>query len=440
MRPSFCAILIESQRFLTQHTIKALPFPATSANQTFAIPDLPPPRPRRRLPAGAAKSGIPILSAAGVDQPRPAAPVRRPMMRNESAATLFFGPKIDSRSRTNSEVSDSKAESLPRPKMASRHSGDGSNPWTHIQAKQYDSPDSSPSRSIPSHPSDSDEEMIDVGVNSSFQFSVTSGTPSPPSAKAKVFIASKFKPRDLSDDEDAFVTTGYTLGRSASMHIMPASSSSTSSFSDCDDELVTPGVGPMLGSGWPGPDFASNGSLGSSHSQSGDDVEAFIRKTLASARKVSQDNQGGTKKAPGTPVKKTRTFLPIQRPWQSAVANKVGKAPEFAPKKKGAPRKSMPATYGRQAGHSLLDDGSDTEEEEAESPSFRRPRYPALGLGRPSPATPESGNPALQRTRWLMRRSSSGAFSSSSDSSNFPTPTRKTSRGRYPEFLRTLSF
>ncbi|KAF8452434.1 hypothetical protein L210DRAFT_2034118 [Boletus edulis BED1] len=92
---------------------------------------------------------------------------------------------------------------------------------------------------------------------------------------------------------------------------------------------------------------------------------------------------------------------------------------------KNGPRKSLPAAFpllGFKKGADLQ--GSDEDEDEMNSPSTRKEasKYEGLGLGRP----PVSCGPAgpVERTRWLMRRSSSGAFSSGSEAS-LATPTRR---------------
>ena len=67
-----------------------------------------------------------------------------------------------------------------------------------------------------------------------------------------------------------------------------------------------------------------------------------------------------------------------------------------------------------------MDVDAEGEDEEA-SPSMRRDiKYDGLGMGRPG------ARPGTDVKGWLMRRSSSGAFSSGSDhtSSTAATPTR----------------
>jgi mitosis inhibitor protein kinase SWE1 len=169
--------------------------------------------------------------------------------------------------------------------------------------------------------------------------------------------------------------------------------------------------------------------------EGGVDVDSFILRTLAAGSKAAQD---GPKKIPGTPVKKSKTsHLAGERPWQSAAAaNKVGLGfgSDFGAKggKKGfmMPRKSLPAAFASlgQGKKGRVDISADDTDEEGEenSPSTRKEKgaYNGLGLGKPSVE-------GLPRTSWLMKRSSSGAFSSSSETSigAVGTPTRTHGRG-----------
>ena len=86
----------------------------------------------------------------------------------------------------------------------------------------------------------------------------------------------------------------------------------------------------------------------------------------------------------------------------------------------------VPGTVNHRESRDKFGD-TDTEEEEY-SPSTRRGKegYGGLGLGMPPPPTGFKNNGSvLPRNRWLMRRSSSGAFSSGSDSASLSsTPTR----------------
>ena len=160
--------------------------------------------------------------------------------------------------------------------------------------------------------------------------------------------------------------------------------------------------------------------------EAGVDVDAFIIRTLAAA---SKGPHLPPKRIPGTPVKKTRmSYFGHERPWQSAVAPKVGLRNDFDfNKKKKVPRKSLPAVFPPTGARPSCDQTTDSEDDQ-ESPITRREKYATLGLGQPSCKNAVSGIP---RSRWLMRRSSSGAFSSGSDSASLAnTPTRSKGTGK----------
>ncbi|THV02400.1 hypothetical protein K435DRAFT_775597 [Dendrothele bispora CBS 962.96] len=379
---------------------------------------------------------------------------RAPFARVDSA-TFFFGPLVSDtasppsgfRQRASASISSNNATDLnlspvSRPKMMNRHSyaGSGSSQaWTSIQSRSSaTSPQSSPTHVTGDtehyETEDDDEMMVDVEedvelpANSSFNFSLTEDTFSPPrrSGRPSDAISKKCGTRDsgivVSDDEDGMLTFsgGSTSNSSDHLSVMPGASTSVGSiYSDGDDEdgLVTPGVGPRSLSGWPDA-IIVNGDEDSSSVPNGQDVDAFILRTLAAASKAVPE----VKKAPGTPVKKAKiSYMSGKRPWQSAVAHKVGLGIED--KKGKAPRKSMPAVFpplGRRSGR--LGDTTDSDSDCDESPSNRKDKYLGIGLGRPTVPSPKNG---VSRTRWLMRRSSSGAFSSSSESmSVMGTPTR----------------
>jgi len=262
---------------------------------------------------------------------------------------------------------------------------------------------------------DSDEDMFFGGpTESSFMFNVTGGTPSPISKKseAQVELPKKYKPRDsgivLSDDDDIGAGKAY-------LNVMPkASRSDGSIYSDGDEGLVTPGAGPSPVSGWPEAavvvnsffDEMSENVVG--HGESELNVDEFILRTLAAGAKGPQE---GAKKVPGTPVKKVKTtHFGGERPWQSAVANKVGFGVELGGR--NGPRKSLPAAFPMD----MNVDDSEGEGEEI-SPSMRRP-----AASMKENVRDDSTN--LPRARWLMRRSSSGAFSSSESSVGTPTGLR----------------
>jgi len=262
---------------------------------------------------------------------------------------------------------------------------------------------------------------------SSFILNVTADTPS----TTKTTLQLKYRPRDsgvvISDDDVGLALPNSKLLKRGDLScLVPRSSTSVSSvFSDNDESLVTPEVAPESGFHWPDANVFvrgadDNGSRANYESlESGVDVDAFIMNTLASAANGPHEI---TKKIPGTPVKKNRTtFLGRDRPWQSVIASKVGPRLDFSETK--APRKSLPAVIPinpRQDGQSV--DSSDSEEEQ-DSPSTRRnANYGKLGRGH-APL-------ALTRTRWFMRRSSSGAFSSSGESGSMSmTPTRSKTAG-----------
>ncbi|KAA1471705.1 hypothetical protein DENSPDRAFT_880701 [Dentipellis sp. KUC8613] len=270
--------------------------------------------------------------------------------------------------------------------------------------------------------------------DTSFSFSLTASTPSPRGKAGVPKLEKKYKPRDsgvvLSEDEEhyggAMATAardgarnmGMGLGRSGSVSlVMPPASTSVSTIASSDQELVTPGFGPSLESGWP-----SFGSMSSSdsfplagvHVES--DVDAFIVKTLVEA----QNRDAQPKRPPGTPQKRAR--IAAARPWQSAVASKVGFdfGEEEAEggkggKKKGKPRKSLPAAFpmlgtAKKGKKGFGRGGDSSDEDDAPGDRKEKPKYEGLGLGRPSAG--KGG-----RASWLLRRSSSGAISTTSGGS-----------------------
>ncbi len=184
-------------------------------------------------------------------------------------------------------------------------------------------------------------------------------------------------------------------------------------------------------------------------------------RTLAAGSKPPPKN--GDMRPPGTPVKKLKTTHLMDRPWQSAVASKIG-FPEFDEAQrleklgKPKPRKSLPAVFPlgtrpkteRPRKDALnfgvappppppllptlnvvtMDVEGDVDEEG--SPTFRRDgKYDGLGLGRPAAAFGKLGSEGKGKPSWLMRRSSSGAFSSGSETctSGTATPTRLFPKG-----------
>lgn len=289
-----------------------------------------------------------------------------------------------------------------------------------------------------------DEDMFFEGgelpADSSFVFSVTEGTPSPRRMPSNEALPKKFKSRDsgvMLSDDDEFVPMAaerYAGG----LLTVPQASASVSTLGSNDDEsgLITPCFGPSASSSWPVPDIAD--PTGNDDGGQGG-VDAFIMRTLAAVAKKPADTAvvvGEGKKPPGTPVKKVKTSnlsTGGTRPWQTAVAQKVGL--NFDLLKSGKPRKSLPAVFANVKDKAqLLKDDSDSDSEDEFSPSTRKAgKYEGLGLGRP---TLEPGAPFAQRTKFLMRRSSSGALSTGSEAS-LGTPTRQ-GRGKPHQFLSQL--
>ncbi|KAI5123074.1 hypothetical protein M0805_000508 [Coniferiporia weirii] len=385
--------------------------------------------------------------------------VRPEVDRIASSATLFFGPSIVNPSsnasrRDSAEArlgSDRSSHQLPPSTPAKSGDINDDDPFSPI------SPDTSFTSAFPK-PSE---------ASSSFAFSVTADSPSPRSR-----IPTKFKkPRDsgvvLSDDEadDILqpVLLQSTLSRPDPLRrpharalTFPQPSTSYSISSEAtllDDSLVTPSNEQSKDSVWP--DSSLDISL----------VDEFIVKTLEAGTK---DGGGAEKRVPNTPQKRTKTAflgLPVHRPWASAIPNKLARLPLFDEKLSGpnfgtvtdsggnagdlsVPRKGLgPNNKPRQScpgdlkfpsidehlancGNRTKSGGSSTSELD-NSPSrakFNHPRhrtYGDVGLGRPTAK--------LNGTQFLMRRSSSGAFSTTSDASdgsNLGTPTRK----RHSEF------
>ncbi|KAJ3492290.1 hypothetical protein NLJ89_g11257 [Agrocybe chaxingu] len=430
----------------TAHRGRASPASVSSSSEAGS------PRPRRR-----------ISGSLTATRPHPL-PFRPPLSRIDSvsSATLFFGPAISAAPKTADSTTSSNggsrtdtnlSASTPapasrqlssRPNPTNRHSyaGPGSsrndlNLWRTFQARDVSpSPRSSPfSPHARNRSTDlEDEDMFFAGEDTSFRLNVTKHTPSP----AKAALPMKHKLRDslALSDEDEVPSMGSSLGIGGEfLNAMPKASTSVTSITS-DEGLVTPGVGPDGFSGWPtGPVYINQQDT---HPYGGEriDVDDFIMKTLAAASKGSNM----PKKAPGTPVKKARmSYFGNERPWQSAVASKVGLRDDCEFKQ--MPRKSLPAAFPPMGakGAKLSDyQPTDTEDEEEYSPSTRRcdNRYTGLGLGQPTQA--KNGVPA-SFSRWLVRRSSSGAFSSGSDSASLSnTPTRAKGIGELIHSMRNV--
>ena len=407
-------------------------FPGT-ANRGHASPASSPdtgsPRTRRRTSGNATQ--LPQIF-----------PPRAPLSRIESgsSATLFFRSptppaQTSARSRTNTNLSAATPAPVlrrqnTRGNLTNRHSYAGPESsanalhvWSAFQTRNVSpSPRSSPCRvENDSHHRDTDmeaDEDMFFGPDSSFVLNVTSETPSP---QSKTALPVKFQHRNsvlVSDEEDMLSTGSSTVGDF--LQAMPKASISVTSI--CSDEgLKTPGTAPE--SDWPtaaiyvdaGDDQHPYGLT----SEAGVDVDAFIIRTLAAASKGPHL----PKRIPGTPVKKIRmSYFGNERPWQSAVASKIGLRDDCDfNKMKKLPRKSLPAAFPPTGAKPSCDQTTDSEDEQ-ESPITGRKKYSNLGLGQPSGKNAISGIP---RSRWLMRRSSSGAFSSGSDSASLAnTPTR----------------
>ncbi|CAL1715614.1 unnamed protein product [Somion occarium] len=222
------------------------------------------------------------------------------------------------------------------------------------------------------------------------------------------------------------------------------------------EALVPPSFGPSAGSGWPNVgiynlDEDENGHFGALGGERS--VDAFIMCTLTAGAKLSKGE--AAKRPPGTPVKRVKMSHIIDRLWQSAVASKI-RFPDFddphgagvKAAKKEKLRKSLPAAFPvtmkparteHQRRDALnfsstglnMEVDADGDDEKASLTMGRDARYEGLGLGRPAVhPMAHPGTDVKGRTSWLMRRSSSGAFSSGSETSTAATPTRLTYKGK----------
>lgn len=383
----------------------------TSASSTSSVEAGSPP-PRRRL-----RSGTAARSQLQASQ--------RQLSRHDSA-TLFFGPTIGQPEPRKKKASDAMSIDIPsasfsRPKTTARHSRDGA-AGSSRRASDLE-----------------EERFFSSPPDPSFIFGA-SGSPAKKRPEALEKLQTKFRPRDsgimVGDDSDEEFSQSVTRLQKPELIIPRASGSlsSVQSESDCE-ALVTPCFGPGPESGWPSIGIANidDGPLGNADSG----VDAFIIRTLASGAKLSAHVPGEAKKAPGTPVKKMKTSHLIQRPWQSAIASKItyldfDEAREGGGKdKRSKPRKSLPAafpTLGRDVPRRR--NFARAQEEEEASPTTRKDgnKYGGIGLGRPSaPWFAKNGGDPM--ARWMSRRSSSGAFSSCSETSSMATPTRAPMKG-----------
>ena len=357
---------------------------------------------------------------------------RRPIQRHtsNSSASLFFGPSIpgpEVNSPTRPTLRQNHSVHRTQLKMGNRHTYSGNDIRESWEATPSKSP---PFNALPNH-SEEDTDIDDFfsgPSDSSFAFTVTDSTPLRP-RNPITFLPKKYKPRDsavLFESDDDRIPS------------MPGASTSLSSINS-GDGLITP-VYPSQLSGWPsrhGPLVAGldNDIFGrDTDTYSRSEADAFIMCLLTGNTKSTHGKEDGTKRMPDTPVKKMKTtHFVVERPWQSAFTRKIG-SEEFdylAPppgrdggKKTGPgkkPRKSLPAAF------STLSGGAN-----ADSPTERKDtKYTGLGLGRPREST-KNATSMSGRTHWLMRRSSSGAFSnvsSGSDNSATATPTRPKDKG-----------
>lgn len=472
--------ILEHQTSTAAHILR------TECSSSVAFP---PTRPRRMSHGSdtSSEAGSPVprsrLTPGTLQRIRTQSQGKGAMNRiaSSSSATQFFGPRIPQPKSTTKKpprkpnvafgassvnrprISTAALQALSRsvgerPKVLNRHSYAGpDSPATPAWRKTshvISSPVSSPApRKRPEESSDDEDLFFSGPPETSFSF--TKDTPSPKKKQKRETpspIPKKFRPRDsgiglYSSDEDG--SGPHLLLDDVFMPSMPQASTSVSTVNSTSDDqaLVTPISGPSPHSGWPGTE------VGLASDDSADGIEAFILRTLTAG--VTQTSQACNepKRVPGTPVKKIKTAYLGQRPWQSAVASKIGipgfddDLPPKGGKAKGKkPRKSLPAAFpilGKEnktsrkgktrGGLSRLAMETDTDEDEDVSPSTRRDgMYDGLGLGRPSGGLPgfarASGDGKGGKGHWLMRRSSSGAFSSGSETcgSNSVTPTRAT--------------
>ncbi|EJD02900.1 uncharacterized protein FOMMEDRAFT_20109 [Fomitiporia mediterranea MF3/22] len=353
--------------------------------------------------------------------------------RLASSATLFFGPAIVN--PNEKPAGQARMEQHIPPSTPVKTDDDSFNST---------SPDSSFTSAFP--------KPADTSIQ--FSFSLTSDAPSPRSR-----IPTKFKkPRDsgvaLSDDETEDVLRPVLeqpkltrpdsllrLHARASTFPQPSVNITTSSETTLvDDSLITP---------------SHERSRESSRAETSLDVslvDDFIVKTLEAGTK----DGAAEKRPPGTPQKRMKTTflgIPTQRPWASAAVNKMDRTPLFGERlpgpnfgtaldsggsagdlsiPKNRPRKSCPGDLRFPSDHETSVSGStrlssngSTASDTETSPTDARlinPRnrtYGDVGMGRPSAR--------LNASQFLLRRSSSGAFSTASDGSDgtgVGTPTK----------------
>lgn len=286
--------------------------------------------------------------------------------------------------------------------------------------------------------------------SSLFAFADEQGSPTKRPRTASVEkLQKKFRPRDsgivVDDSEDDIQSSSFKTSNGSLLTMAgPRASGSLSSVQSESDgtdgeALVTPGIAPGPESGWPGVGIVDGDSFSSNTSDVNAGVDAFILHMLAGGPKQTAALPGESQRVPGTPVKKVKTSHLLERPWQSAMTSKIGFPEIDEPRegggkdRKGKPRKSLPAAFPglmaarqRRDAFSLVD--TENEDEEA-SPTMRKEfKFNGSGRGRPPvPSFPKTVDPKSKR--WPMRRSSSGAFSSGSDTSRNGTPTRLPAKG-----------
>ncbi|PCH43815.1 hypothetical protein WOLCODRAFT_138608 [Wolfiporia cocos MD-104 SS10] len=371
-------------------------------------------------------SSISLFFGPSIPQPHLIAPAKPGVAPNLAASPSSAGDAVAFREAINSA-------------STAGHRDGSSSDTAAPRRVQDDDPDSSLESSPRSRKrTDSfDEELYNDCLDTSFIRNLAKDLPSPKKKQKRVSpspLPKKFRPRDsgiafeLSDDE------GRALGGDLFMPIMPRASTSVSTVNSGDDDraLVTPSFAPSAASGWP---TAQADVM--DQDESTDEMNEFILRTLAANAGKHVPGDDEPKKAPGTPVK----VKMVQRPWQTAMATKIGfrefdgSAQRGGKKAKGKPRKSLPAAFAgfgkenrsfwKKSGVAV-DAEADAVEGDDMSPSMRKAsRYEGLGLGRPSGMlwrNPEKED----KQSWLVRRSSSGNCSSGSEtaSSIAETPTR----------------
>ena len=407
--------------------------------------------------------------------------VRPEFGRLPSSATLFFGPSIGQSGDRKSREPENSVAPLGRSSVGSLL------PTTTPEGVVTANGDTDP---FNGNPSDSSFTSACTKANASFAFSIINSSPPSRLSSPRNRIPKKYKkPRDsgvvLSDDEGDLSFSQPVFPLSKSRHSLqplsvrgatesrPAASKSTSSEATLfDDTLVTPCHEPGPESAWP-----SDGDV------TMENIDEFIVKTLEAGAK----DEGAAKRIPNTPQKKVKAAylgLPAVRPWASAVTGKIDRTPLFGeklrapqffpgsgsstrssesnftsdsgsvrarePPKKvllapSKPRKSCPGDlkFPSLVQHTFQQDldrggkfvmNDDTSEEN--SPLFsqasvtsRNRTYGNVGLGRPVVSNGGKFNtPSI-----LMRRSSSGQYSTSSeasDATSVGTPTKATSHGK----------